>query len=67
MVKLLLNHSLTDLEATYFQDLGDDIKREALERWHGYLDAQGFAALQGETELRQPKKLTPVDPAGWLA
>lgn len=67
VVKLLLNHSLTDLEATYFQDLGDDIKREALERWHGYLDAQGFAALQGETELRQPKKLTPVDPAGWLA
>ena len=67
VVKLLLNHSLTDLEAAYFQDLGNDIKREALERWHGYLDAQGFAVLQGETGLRRAAKPTAVDPAGWLA
>lgn len=66
VVKLLLNHALTDLEAAYFQDLGDDIKREALERWHGYLDAQGFAALKGGTGLRQADKPTALDPAGWL-
>lgn len=67
VVKLLLNHALTDLEATYFQDLGDDIKREALERWHGWLDAQGFDLFQGETVVRCAAKRNPVDPSGWLA
>ena len=67
MVKLLLNHSLTDLEATYFQDRGEDIKRDALERWHDWLNAQGFDALQDKTGARRAVKPAAVDPAGWLA
>lgn len=67
VVKLLLNHSLTDLEATYFQDRGEDIKRDALERWHEWLNAQGFDALQDKTGARRAVKPTAVDPAGWLA
>lgn len=67
VVKLLLNHSLTDLEATYFQDRGEDIKRDALERWHEWLNAQGFDALQDKTGARRAIKPTAVDPAGWLA
>lgn len=65
-VKLLLNHSLTELERTYFQSRGDEIKRDALEHWHGWLDAQGFDLLHGETAVRQPEKRAAVDPAGWL-
>lgn len=65
-VKLLLNHSLTELERTYFQSRGDDIKRDALEQWHGWLDAQGFDLLHGETAVRQPEKRKAVDPTGWL-
>ena len=66
VVKLLLNHSLTDLEATYFQSRGEEIKRDALELWHGWLDSQGFDLLQGETVVRQPVRRQVVDPAGWL-
>lgn len=67
VAKLLLNHQLTDLEATYFQTHGPHLKRKALEAWHGWLDAQGFDLLQGETVLRRPAKRVAVDPAGWLA
>ncbi|RCL22990.1 integrase [Pseudomonas sp. AFG_SD02_1510_Pfu_092] len=66
VVKLLLNHKLTDLEATYFQSRGEEIKRDALELWHGWLDSQGFDLLQGETVVRQPARRASVDPAGWL-
>lgn len=64
--KLLLNHSLTELERTYFQALGEDVKRNALERWHGWLDVQGFDALQDKTAARRTVKPIPVDPSGWL-
>jgi len=64
--KLLLNHSLTELESTYFQALGETVKRSALERWHGWLDAQGFSALHDKTTPRQAQKPVAVDPAGWL-
>lgn len=67
VVKLLLNHSLTELEATYFQSRGEEIKRDALELWHGWLDSQGFDLLQGETVLRSPARRVSVDPAGWLS
>lgn len=67
VVKLLLNHKLTDLEATYFQSRGEEIKRDALELWHGWLDSQGFDLLQGETVVRQPVRRVSVDPAGWLS
>lgn len=65
--KLLLNHATTDLERTYFQAMGEQVKRNALMRWHGWLDAQGFDALQDKTGARRAVKPTAVDPAGWLA
>jgi len=65
--KLLLNHALTELERTYFQALGESVKRNALERWHAWLDAQGFDALQDKTGARRAIKPTVLDPAGWLA
>ncbi|MGF6093149.1 site-specific integrase, partial [Pseudomonas sp. 18173] len=65
--KLLLNHALTELERTYFQAMGEVVKRSALERWHGWLDAQGFDALQDKTGARRASKPVALDPAGWLA
>jgi hypothetical protein len=65
--KLLLNHTLTELERTYFQAMGEAVKRNALERWHGWLDAQGFDALQDKTGARRASKPVALDPSGWLA
>lgn len=65
--KLLLNHALSELERTYFQALGESVKRNALERWHAWLDVQGFDALQDKTGARRTVKPVAVDPAGWLA
>lgn len=65
--KLLLNHSTTDLERTYFQAMGEQVKRNALDRWHAWLDVQGFDALQDKTGARRAVKPAAVDPAGWLA
>ena len=65
--KLLLNHALTELERTYFQAMGEMVKRNALERWHGWLDAQGFDALQDKTGARRASKPVALDPSGWLA
>lgn len=67
IAKLLLNHATSDLERTYFQALGEQVKRNALERWHGWLDAQGFDALQDKTGARRAVKPIAVDPSGWLA
>lgn len=65
--KLLLNHATTELERTYFQALGEQVKRNALERWCSWLDAQGFDALQDKTGARRAEKPIALDPSGWLA
>lgn len=65
--KLLLNHALSELERTYFQALGESVKRNALDRWHAWLDAQGFDALQDKTGARRAIKPAVVEPADWLA
>ena len=65
--KLLLNHALSALEQTYFQALGESVKRNALDRWHAWLNAQGFDALHDKTLPRRTIKPIALDPAGWLA
>ncbi|MNF07542.1 hypothetical protein D3C80_2077400 [compost metagenome] len=44
MGELLLNHSLGKVPSTYIKATVDQQRREALERWHGWLDARGFVA-----------------------
>lgn len=43
--ELLLNHALKALDVTYIQTTAEAQKRQALERWHAWLDERGFAAL----------------------
>lgn len=42
--EMLLNHSVGMLAATYIRTTADQLRREALEKWHGWLDGRGFAA-----------------------
>jgi len=48
--ELLLNHALDDLDAAYIHTHAQSLKRDALERWHCYLDARGLSFFATETE-----------------
>lgn len=50
--EMLLNHRLTAIAQAYIQTSADALKREALELWHGWLDARGFLQIHGQTEGR---------------
>ncbi|MGB4074579.1 tyrosine-type recombinase/integrase [Pseudomonas sp.] len=43
--ELLLNHALKALDVTYIHTTAETQKREALERWHAWLDERGFSLL----------------------
>ena len=45
--EMLLNHSVGMLAATYIRTTADQLRREALERWHDWLDERGFTAAHG--------------------
>lgn len=47
--ELLLNHAMGFAAQTYINTSADDLKLDALTRWHGWLDERGFAALHGGT------------------
>lgn len=47
--ELLLNHALDDLDAAYIHTHAQALKRDALERWHCYLDARGLSFFATET------------------
>lgn len=64
--KLLLNHALGDLDSTYVQTNGEALKRDALTRWHAWLDGQGFVALHDKTALRRAGEPTEAEAADWL-
>lgn len=65
--RMLLNQALPILEATYVQTVAMTLKREALERWHAWLDERGFAALHNATPARPADSATPVQPASAVA
>lgn len=65
--RMLLNQALPVLEATYVQTVALTLKREALERWHAWLDERGFAALHGATGARLAANTTPAPTAAVLA
>jgi integrase len=64
--KLLLNHALGDLDSTYVQTHGEALKRDALTRWHAWLDGQGFVALHDKTAARRAGEPTEAQAADWL-
>lgn len=64
--KLLLNHALGDLDSTYVQTNGEALKRDALARWHAWLDGQGFVALHDKTAARRAGEPTEAEAADWL-
>ena len=50
--ELLLNHALKSLDVTYIHTTAETQKRNALERWHAWLDDRGFAVLHSPTEAK---------------
>ena len=48
--ELLLNHAMGFAAQTYIHTTADDLKLDALKRWHDWLDARGFAAIHGLTD-----------------
>lgn len=65
--RMLLNQALPVLEATYVQTVAMALKREALERWHAWLDERGFIALHGATPARLAADADPAQTAAVLA
>lgn len=57
--ELLLNHAMKDLDQAYIHTSAEQLKRQALETWHAYLDQRGFKALHGGTFARQEGEALP--------
>lgn len=49
--ELLLNHALKTLDATYIHTHAEERKRDALERWHHWLDVRGFQDLHLSADI----------------
>lgn len=45
--EMLVNHTLTRNVQTYIHTHAEQLKREALDKWHERLDAAGFGAIHG--------------------
>lgn len=59
--ELLLNHAMKDLDQAYIHTAAEQLKRQALETWHAYLDQRGFEALHGGTFARQEGEALPAE------
>ena len=59
--ELLLNHAMKDLDQAYIHTSAEQLKRQALETWHAYLDQRGFEALHGGTFARQEGEALPAE------
>lgn len=61
--ELLLNHAMKDLDQAYIHTAAEQLKRQALETWHTWLDQLGFEALHSETFARHQRESKPVQAA----
>ncbi|WP_268798032.1 tyrosine-type recombinase/integrase [Pseudomonas huanghezhanensis] len=50
--EMLVNHALKNMDATYIHTAAENLKREALEKWHHRLDEYGLSAIASETNAR---------------
>jgi integrase len=60
--ELLINHTMGQNVKTYIHSWVEAGKRDALEKWHGWLDARGFAAIHTIAEPLREVSLIPVQP-----
>lgn len=58
--ELLLNHALDDLDAAYIHTHAMSLKRDALERWHIWLETRGLIFFAAGTEPVRPARPTPA-------
>lgn len=60
--ELLLNHAMKDLDQAYIHTSAEQLKRQALETWHAWLDQRGFEALHGGTFARHGGEAVSAEP-----
>lgn len=60
--ELLLNHAMKDLDQAYIHTSAEQLKRQALETWHAWLDQRAFEALHSETFARRRSAAYKVEP-----
>lgn len=65
--ELLINHTMGQNVKTYIHSWVEAGKRDALEKWHGWLDARGFAAIHTIAEPLREVSLIPVQPTARVA
>lgn len=52
IIDLLLNHKIKGVNQAYIHTHAEERKRDALERWHAWLDDRGFAFMHAKTMAR---------------
>ncbi len=61
--EMLLNHAMGFSAETYINTSADDLKLDALQRWHAWLDERGFSAIHGATGARHAVSATQPEPS----
>ena len=51
--EMLLNHTVGFSAETYINTSAENLKLDALQRWHSRLDEHGFSKIHGETVSEQ--------------
>lgn len=62
----ILNHKLKGLEQAYVHTTTENLKRQALEAYHAWLDDKGFFIFHGKTVGRSETQNQIIQAAGWL-
>lgn len=65
--ELLINHTMGQNVKTYIHSWVEAGKRDALEKWHGWLDARGFAAIHTIAEPLREVSLISAQPTEYVA
>lgn len=59
--EMLVNHTLTRNVQTYIHTSAELLKREALTKWHDWLDGKGFSAIHRSTMARNGNSQNPAE------
>ncbi|HIF9260439.1 TPA: tyrosine-type recombinase/integrase [Photobacterium damselae] len=66
VVERIINHKMSNLDQTYIHTTTENLKREAIETYHAWLDTQGFFIFHQKTVGRSEKQTKALQSAGWL-
>ena len=65
--EMLVNHTMTRNVQTYIHTSAELLKREALNKWHGWLDGKGFKLIHRSTMTRNGNSHNDAEPLNGAA